>query len=310
MRSVGVLSLLFVGCVVPDIEIEGKPCPCGDEGYSCNAATNTCVKGAAAGTGGAGGNSTGATTGTGPCQGLCGTDGCSPCPEVAVIDAGGFLIDATEVTRGAYAVFLAEGVDVATQGAPCEWNDSFVPRVGPSEMFCTVAPYDLSNADMPMGCVDWCDARAYCKWAGKRLCGRIGDDATLNMGDVDDPAKSAWYAACSAGGTKVHPYNVPPDTAPDPEACNTGNSGGMPIGVGVRQGCEGGYPGIFDMLGNVEEWEDACDISGNPEGDNCQVRGGAFFNTPDEAKCVADPDRRPDRNWAAPDWGFRCCTDL
>lgn len=306
VRAFGLLSFALVGCVVPDVGIEGKPCPCPD-GYACDEVTSTCVQGSLTASGGGGNGASGptSTTGTGPCQGLCGTDGCSPCPEVAIIDAGGFGIDATEVTRGAYQAFLADAVDPSTQGPLCTWNQDLAPVEG--EEYCEDA-YDFSNPLLPITCVDWCDAAAYCKWAGKRLCGRIGGPATLLEDEVDDPTKSAWYAACSLGGTRAYPYG---DTY-DAGFCNvSGGPGSGDVGMcGTYLQCEGGTAGLFDMIGNAEEWEDACSQGPDPSTDNCYIRGGAFHFDELHSRCLSNADRVPDRNFAANDRSFRCCTDF
>lgn len=302
VRLTAIAALFSFGCVVADVPIEGKPCPCPD-GYACH--DGTCVQGTPSGSGGAGGSSnTTSTTGTGPCRGLCGTDGCSPCPEVAVVDAGGFGIDATEVPREAYALFLADAVDPATQSSRCTWNTSFLPREDITT-FCE-GPYDMSAGRLPITCVDWCDAAAYCTWAGKHLCGRIGGVATLAIDELDDPAESEWYRACSAGGTKLYPYS---DTFDD-NACNTIGNASDVRGVGDQLTCEGGFPGVFDMVGNAEEWEDSCDIGQDPAADNCYVRGGAFWGDQVEATCLHGENRRPDRSTASNDWSFRCCSEL
>lgn len=303
---------MLAGCLVPDVAIEGRPCPC-PEGYACDAGTQTCVQ--AAGTAGAGGfggaagtASSTSSTATGPCGGTCGTPSCGACPTVPVIDAGGFGIDAHEVTRGDYAVFLADEVDPSVQVPWCQWNVSFAPVI--DEAGGCEDPFDFSQGDFPMSCVDWCDAAAYCAWAGKRLCGRRGGGSSLGMAEVNDPAESQWYAACSAGGALTFPYG---DTV-DPAACNTFGNGANLVGAGWFTDCEGGYAGLFDMVGNVEEWEDACELTGDPAGDNCLLRGGAFWaddSTPDRdyAQCWSSFERRPDRSAASHDWGFRCCSD-
>lgn len=309
VRFFGLAGLLFVGCVVPEVDIEGRPCPCPD-GYTCDGGTQTCTRSdAVAGTGGFGGGSaaTTSTTGAGPCQGLCGSPGCGACPTVPVVDAGGFGIDALEVTRGDYAVFLADAVDPVSQVAWCQWNVSFEPLV--DDAAGCLSPFDFSQAAFPMSCVDWCDAAAYCAWAGKHLCGRRGGGSSLDEADVNDPAQSEWYAACSAGGTLAFPYG---DTV-ESNSCNTSGNGADLVGSGWFSDCEGGYAGIFDMVGNVEEWEDACDLTGDPAGDNCLLRGGAFWaddSTPDRdfARCSSNFERRPDRSAASHDWGFRCCS--
>ncbi len=315
MSRLGLGCAVLLGCVVPDVSIVGRPCPC-PEGYACDAATETCVEaagGAPATTGtaagaegaGAGGAGAGNVGGGGPCLGSCGTAGCGPCPDVAMIDAGDFSIDALEVTRGAYQVFLADAVDPAVQDPWCSWNSSFDP--GEDIPGGCPAPYDYSQPGFPMTCIDWCDAAAYCTWAGKHLCGRKGG-GTVPLADVDDPTASEWYAACSADGTLAFPYG---DTFQD-TFCNTFGNASDVIGSGWFPDCEGGFPGLLDMLGNVEEWEDACEITADSAGDNCFLRGGAFWcdaSTPDRdyATCVAAPDRRPDRSAFSHDWGFRCC---
>jgi len=39
-------------------------------------------------------------------------------------------------------------------------------------------------------------------------------------------------------------------------------------------GCEGFYPGLFDLEGNVAEWVDSCDGSSGPN-DHCTLAGGS-----------------------------------
>lgn len=303
LRSLLFGSLLAVSCVAPDISAEGHACPC-PEGYACDPITDTC----AAEPSGATSTGTGSSTTSGPseCSGVCGTAGCGACPDVAMIDAGGFFIDAYEATRGDYATFLADTVDVASQSQVCAWNDSFDPLVDEGASCPPVFDYSLTT--FPMSCVDWCDAAAFCAWAGKRMCGRI-DGGTVAIDDLNDSTKSEWYSACSLNGANEFPYG----STLDDNFCNTvGNASGV-IAVGSFPDCEGGLPGLFDMVGNAEEWEDACDLSADPALDNCALRGGAFWATAEEpepfAKCSSNGARRPDRNAASHDWGFRCCKD-
>jgi formylglycine-generating enzyme required for sulfatase activity len=134
---------------------------------------------------------------------------------------GGFCIDATKITNAQYNAFLtAVAMDPTfQQPAKCAWNMSLMPA-------------GMMNApDFPVVNVDWCDAHAYCAWAGKRLCGRIGGGANP-FAAFADASSSQWYAACSAGGTKAFPYGA----AYDPLACNGGDdpTPGI-VAVGARR---------------------------------------------------------------------------
>jgi len=199
-----------------------------------------------------------------------------------------FYIDSTEVTVRQYLEFLAAtNGEVGCQPRECAWNTSFAPA--PGEV--------TSPSDLPMHHVDWCDARAYCAWAGKRLCGRVGG-GVLPHTSADDFDLSEWLIACGGPGYSWHPSL---DASGEPAVeCNDWSSSYRPAG----STCEGSYPGLFDMEGNVSEWIDSCsDTSG--AADTCATMGGnAVSNSSGDYCFTLGPLRRDDRYSFH---GFRCC---
>ena len=186
-------------------------------------------------------------------------------------EAGGFCIDAHETTRAEYAMFLAEP-NVAPQPAACAFNavdGGYTPG----------AVSNSQDMNLPQGGVDWCDARAYCEWAGKRLCGKIGGGA-VPLGMSSDASVSQWQSACSRGGTRVFPYG----NQYQGETCNGFEAGHAALISALDQTCEGGYEGIFNMSGNAWEWEDACGTATGPD-DTCQLRSGEFSNDMGFLRC-------------------------
>jgi formylglycine-generating enzyme required for sulfatase activity len=231
-------------------------------------------------------------------------------PKMVAVPNG--CIDSTEVTQAQYQLFLAaKNGDMSGQGPECTWN----PTYGPALM-CGFDP--VGHASFPVNGVDWCDATAYCQWAGKRLCGHVGGGALIETNN-DLPATgnmekdlsradiSEWTAACSQGGTRPFPYGG----ALVPEACNGGEHSGTPravVDVGTTPGCVGGYPGLFDMAGNVHEWENACaPLNGAPPSrtDGCWFRGGSYHDNGNACTTAFKTSR--DYVDADCDIGFRCC---
>jgi formylglycine-generating enzyme required for sulfatase activity len=143
--------------------------------------------------------------------------------------------------------------------------------------------------------VDWCDAQAFCAWAGKELC---GDSTTA----LDDAAESDWYAVCSANGKNSYPYG----SSYKGDACNGADATtSAPAAPGTFAGCVADAPGgaVLDLSGNVSEWTGAC--SQNTEDGACQVRGGSYGSTAQQLAC-AQAEVIP-RKQTAPTRGFRCC---
>ena len=217
----------------------------------------------------------------------------SPMVLVPCENGRAFCIDAFETTRAEYEAFLKEqGSSSALTPGQCAGNTSHSPDAA-----CDAGEHVTREPNHPQVCVNWCDAHAYCAWAGKRLC----------QADINDPTSAAlneWYTACSAAGSRKFPYGNDFDSA----RCNGFGSASEPpttVAVGSLPGCEGGYPGLFDMSGNVDEWVNLC--YADPDGHVfCGVSSGYWYDEFDDELACADigPYQALKAN---PGIGIRCC---
>jgi len=191
-----------------------------------------------------------------------------------------FFMDVYEVTVGQYAEFLRSG----EARAPLDWN-----TINQS-----------ANQKRPVANVDWADAAAYCKWAGKRL-----------------PTEAEWEKAARGTDGRLYPWGNDP---PTPLHANYGKMGSHDYGtltpVGTLEDGKSPY-GIYDMAGNVWEWvSDWYDNDyyknspqQNPGGPSMGgfkvIRGGSWTSSPRNL-------RSADRYWDPPSFrslyfpGFRC----
>jgi formylglycine-generating enzyme required for sulfatase activity len=203
-----------------------------------------------------------------------------------------FYIDSTEVTSAQYAAFAQlKSATAAAQSPECSWNTSFDPA------FVQGTPVALPN--QPVTNIDFCDAQAYCAWVDKRLCGKI-DGGPIALDELANAQTSQWFAACSGPKLQLYPYG--PDYQSG--ACNDMSGPKKLLAVGSEPKCQGYYPGLFDMLGNAQEWVDACDAKAGPL-DGCERIGGSYLSTSDT---VCSTSGQAQRNAYGPQVGFRCCS--
>jgi formylglycine-generating enzyme required for sulfatase activity len=105
-----------------------------------------------------------------------------------------------------------------------------------------------------------------------------------------------WYRVCTANGTKAPVLNF--------EQCALAPGNG-PMGasrVGAPQ-CVAGTPGVYDQIGNVWEWIDACD-SVAPDA-SCTTEGSSFTVDVSGDSCTAR--KAIARTAKDRGVGFRCC---
>jgi formylglycine-generating enzyme required for sulfatase activity len=204
-------------------------------------------------------------------------------------------IDALEANETDYATFVGSldgGVEAASLPPECAFKTTFVPDD------------TRSDKNLPVAFVDWCDAWAYCKWAGKELCGgTMGQTIFLN--DYSDPTKSTWMSACTQNGMKKLPYGTYMSSTCRLTYDPDGGTDMGPVVSGSMKKCEGGYPGVFDMVGNIKEWENACNGTTGAS-DICRRRGGGF-NELDDPSTDCAYDETDTRNFRSYTSGIRCC---
>lgn len=191
-----------------------------------------------------------------------------------------FWIDRTEVAVGAYRACVERGACARP------------PRTSPT---CT---YDLGDPGLPVSCVPWASANAYCLAVNKRLPREV---------EWENAARGTMSAKYPWGG--AHGCGVAATLAG--ETTNRACSGKRPSRVGAHLGGASPY-GVLDMSGNVEEWvadwyaDTVSDLSPRA-GASHVLRGGGWLSAPSLARTTT-------RNWgsvreAGPNVGFRCARD-
>lgn len=239
-----------------------------------------------------------------------------PCPGRAgptMARVGSYCIDTTEVTEQQYDEFLQHSVDAGFDATAeevalpprCAFKRARTFRPYPTDDPQRACHWDAAALpDHPVVCVDWCDAWAYCRWAGKRLCGAIGRDGGPLAWDEPQEQNSAahdeWFNACSRGGLRNYPY----EAAYTSLRCHDRYDGGVGAKpVASHPGCEGGYEGLFDMVGNAAEWVNACDDAGV----ECAHRGGGYGEEGPTASCGRSIELSLSLRFE--DLGIRCCAE-
>jgi len=125
-----------------------------------------------------------------------------------------FFMDKYEVANADYAKFLQ-----ATGGRPpWHWPEGKIPQ---------------GAERLPVNNVNWFEASAYCKWAGKRL-----------------PTEAEWEKAARGGMDRnIYPWPKDAEGGPRAQAIIGGRERPSPVGSLAPNGY-----GLYDMIGNVMEW--------------------------------------------------------
>jgi sulfatase modifying factor 1 len=227
-----------------------------------------------------------------------------------------YWIDQTEVSVQQYNQFLAD------TSRPVTWDPACLPwKTTPSNPAaetndpCTVSTTKAESgepfgATKPIRCVDWCDARAFCNWAGMDLCSGYDADGVVTPQDLPDQ----WGGACSANAQQYVNGSFPVYGL-----CNVGLDAGQCLAILGQYSCAPAdvtsFPGCtspcgaINMVGNVAEWVLQCGFTadGGPVGMGslCQYRGGSFSGDLVGQTCYGlNSYSRATRKR---DLGLRCC---
>lgn len=333
-RTTGLVLWTVIGCTSGRLNIGPDGDPMESYGTIPSTSSDTGARASIGGTSSIGSSNIGASSGIGAAGSSSSIDvspGCAGaleetlpinngyrCVAKMVTIAGptstaSYRIDATEVTRGQYAAWLATNPPLPpSTDVTCGWKAGAEAKgFAPDTSCMSQAEVCHTNcAQHPQVCVDWCDAYSYCASTGKRLCGAIGGGSSTLM-DHTNAENNQWYRACSSAGANDYPYG---DTY-DGKRCNGydywgTSANGTTVPVGSLTDCQStvlGFTGVYDLSGNTREWVDSCSsLAGFT---TCILRGGALNDSGGESSylsCSGGDGAPPNATGRA---GFRCCSD-
>jgi formylglycine-generating enzyme required for sulfatase activity len=196
-----------------------------------------------------------------------------------LVHVDAFLIDIYEVTVRRYAAFLK-----ATEGnSPSDWKTVNQP----------------AYQKRPVANVEWAEAAAFCKWAGKRL-----------------PTEAEWEKAARGTDGRLYPWGNDPPTPRHAHYRKTGSHNhGSLAPVGTLEVGKSPY-GLYDMAGNVWEWvsdwytddyyknSPLQNPTGPSSGESKVLRGGSWDSSPQQLRSTLRYFHRSAHRHK--DYGFRC----
>ncbi len=231
-------------------------------------------------------------------------DGNSSEKPVHTVQVSSFQLLKSEVTVGQYGACVKAGACSKTHA---DDGSCYVLVDGswkPGKL-----PATFRGKSQPVVCVDWKQARAYCRWAGGRL-----------------PSESEWeYAARSGGKARKYPWGNAAATCSravmghakkctDSAPCGCGKNRTWPV-CSKRAG--NSSQGVCDLAGNVWEWVEDCwhgsyegaPSSSKPWTSNCSGslrvgRGGGWGNPAGYLRAALRSRDAP--GGRSDDLGFRC----
>ncbi len=180
------------------------------------------------------------------------------------VDIPAFELDTYEVTKGQYQACIDAGA-CKNDGGEMQFQ-----KYDNDNKFCSLGS-TLSN-NVPVNCVTWFGAKAYCAWKGKRL-----------------PTEAEWERAARGTDGRIYPWGDEPE--PDCSHVQMDNGDDWSCGVGVlvpvgsKPDGRGPY-GHYDLAGSVWEWvEDDWHLSYNDP--SCPADGSAWIDNPlSDAKVI------------------------
>jgi formylglycine-generating enzyme required for sulfatase activity len=233
-----------------------------------------------------------------------------------------FVLDVYEVTVSRFRSFVgaydswakpspgsgSNPNDPDDMGWDPTWNQNLQPTAADleNELACSLSGSVTGtwthtpgvNELLPITCVDWFTAFAFCVWDGARL-----------------PTEAEWnYAAAAGDEQRIYPWSSPQDPSISSSDAVYGVQAAMPVGSAPAG--EGKW-GQQDLAGNADEWvrdwyadqfptTNCMDCANLTPSMFAVLRGGSYYYGADEVSASFRDYATPTAGSVFPWFGMRC----